>query len=80
MNNIILPLHTNYLNYRMKSVRKRYSGLYPTSPHKLRHTSAALVKQAEILLKTILETLTHSNKEVIKTYVNTIYKVNKAVG
>ena len=37
-NNINLPLHTDYLNYRMKSVRKRHPELAPASPHKLRHT------------------------------------------
>ena len=63
----------------MKSVRKRHSELSPTSPHKLMHTGAVLVKQAGISLETILEAPTYSNKEVIKTYVNTIYKVNKAV-
>lgn len=79
-NNINLPLHTDYLNYRMKSVRKRHPELSPASPHKLRHTGATLAKQAGISLETISEALTHSDKEVTKTYVNTIDKVNKSVG
>ena len=80
MNNINLPLHTDYLNYRMKSVRKRHPELSPASPHKLRHTGATLAKQAGISLETISEALTHSDKEITKTYVNTIDKVNKSVG
>ena len=79
-NNINLPLHTDYLNYRMKSVRKRHPELSPASPHKLRHTGATLAKQAGISLETISEALTHSDKEITKTYVNTIDKVNKSVG
>ncbi|MGZ0946973.1 site-specific integrase, partial [Streptococcus thermophilus] len=37
-NNINLPLHVDYLNYRMNSVRRRHTELSPASPHKLRHT------------------------------------------
>ena len=79
-NNITLPLHTDYLNYRMKSVRKKHPELSPASPHKLRHTGATLAKQAGISLETILEALIHSDKEITKIYVNTIDKVNKSVG
>lgn len=79
-NNINLPLHTDYLNYRMKSVRKRHPELAPASPHKLRHTGATLAKQAGISLETISEALTHSDKEITKTYVNTKDKVNQTVG
>ena len=79
-NNINLPLHTDYLNYRMKSVRRRHPELAPASPHKLRHTGATLAKQAGISLETILEALIHSDKEITKIYVNTIDKVNKSVG
>ncbi len=79
-NNINLPLHTHYLNYRMKSVRKRHPELAPASPHKLRHTGATLAKQAGISLEAISEALTHSDKEVTKTYVNTKDTVNQTVG
>ena len=79
-NNINLPLHTDYLNYRMKSVRKRHPELAPASPHKLRHTGATLAKQAGISLEAISEALTHSDKEITKTYVNTKDKVNQIVG
>ena len=79
-NNINKPLHTDYLNYRMKSVRKRHPELAPASPHKLRHTGATLAKQAGISLEIISEALTHSDKEVTKTYVNTIDTINQPIG
>ncbi len=79
-NNINLPLHTDYLNYRMKSVRKRHPELAPASPHKLRHTGATLAKQAGVSLETISEALTHSDKQVTKIYVNTADTVNQTVG
>lgn len=79
-NNINLPLHTDYLNYRMKSVRKRHPELAPASPHKLRHTGATLAKQAGVSLETISEALTHSDKQVTKMYVNTADTVNQTVG
>ena len=79
-NNINLLLHTDYLNYRMKSSRKRHPELAPASPHKLRHTGATLAKQAGLSLEAISEALTHSDKEVTKTYVNTKDTVNQTVG
>ena len=79
-NNVNLPLHIDYLNYRMKSVRRRHPELAPASPHKLRHTGATLAKQAGVSLEAISEALTHSNKEVTKTYVNTKDIVNRTVG
>lgn len=79
-NNINKPLHTDYLNYRMKSVRKRHPELPPASPHKLRHTGATLAKQAGVSLDTISEALTHSDKQITKIYVNTADTVNQTVG
>ena len=79
-NNINLPLHVDYLNYRMKSVRRRHPELAPASPHKLRHTGATLAKQAGVPLEAISEALTHSDKEITKTYVNTKDVVNQTVG
>ena len=79
-NNINLPLHVDYLNYRMKSVRHRHPELAPASPHKLRHTGATLAKLAGVSLEEISEALTHSDKEITKTYVNTKDKVNQTVG
>ena len=54
----------------MKSVRRRHPELAPASPHKLRHTGATLAKQAGVSLEAISEALTHSEKEITKTYVN----------
>lgn len=45
-------------------------------PHKFQH----LAKQAGVSLEAISEALTHSNKEVTKTYVNTKDIVNQTVG
>ncbi len=78
--NVNSCLHTDYLNYRMKSVRKRHPELAPASPHKLRHTGATLAKQVGLSLEAISEALTHSDKEVTKTYVNTKDTVNQTVG
>ena len=78
-NNINRPLHTDYLNYRMKSVRKRHPELPPASPHKLRHTGATLAKQAGVSLEAISKALTHSDKQITKMYVNTADTVNQTV-
>ena len=45
-------------------------------PHKFQH----LAKQAGFSLEAISEALTHSDKEITKTYVNTKDKVNQTVG
>ena len=45
-------------------------------PHKFQH----LAKQAGFSVEAISEALTHSGKEITKTYVNTKDKVNQTVG
>ena len=45
-------------------------------PHKFQH----LAKQAVFSLEAISEALTHSDKEITKTYVNTKDVVNQTVG
>ena len=65
---------------KMKSVRRRHPELAPASPHKLRHTGATLAKQAGVSLEAFSEALTHSDKEITKTYVNIKDKVNQTVG
>ena len=45
-------------------------------PHKFQH----LAKQAGFSLEAISEALTHSDKQVTKTYVNTTDTVNQTVG
>lgn len=78
--NINKTLHADYLNNKMKSIRKRHKELAPASPHKLRYTGATLAKQAGVPLEVISEALTHSDKEITKTYVNTRDVVNQTVG
>ena len=64
----------------MKSVRRRHPELAPASPHKLRHAGVTLAKQAGCSLEAISEALTHSDKQITKTYVNTKDIVNRTVG
>ena len=64
----------------MKNIRKRYKELVHVVPHKLQHTGATLAKQAGLSLEAISEALTHSDKEVTKTYVNTSNVIPMAVG
>ena len=79
-NGINVPLHIDYLNHRMNSIRRRHPELSPASPHKLRHTGATLARRAGVSLEEISEALTHSDKQVTKTYVNTTDTVNQTVG
>ena len=79
-NGVIVPLHIDYLNHRMNSIRRRHPELSPASPHKLRHTGATLARRAGVSLEDISEALTHSDKKVTKTYVNTTDTVNQTVG
>ena len=79
-NGVNVPLHIDYLNHRMNSIRRRHPELSPASPHKLRHTGATLARRAGVSLEDISEALTHSDKQVTKTYVNTTDTVNQTVG
>lgn len=78
--NINKPLHANYLNNKMKSIRKRHKELAHATPHKLRHTGATLAKQAGTSMEAISEALTHSDTITTKTYVNTSNVIPMAVG
>ncbi|MFV8210533.1 site-specific integrase [Streptococcus pluranimalium] len=78
--NMNSPLHADYLNNKMKSVKRRHKELAHTTPHKLRHTGATLAKQAGTSLEAISEALTHSDTLTTKTYVNTSNIVPMAVG
>ena len=78
--NINKPLHADYLINKIKSVKRRHPTLAHATPHKLRHTGATLAKQAGVPLEAISEALTHSDKEITKTYVNTKDTVNQTVG
>ncbi|HEM5144974.1 TPA: tyrosine-type recombinase/integrase [Streptococcus suis] len=78
--NVNSPLHADYLNNKMKSVKRRHKELTHATPHKLRHTGATLAKQAGTSLEAISEALTHSDTITTKTYVNTSNVVPMAVG
>lgn len=78
--NVNSPLHSDYLNNKMKSVKKRHTTLTHATPHKLRHTGATLAKQAGMSLEAISEALTHSDTLTTKTYVNTSNIIPMAVG
>lgn len=78
--NINKPLHADYLNNKMKSIRKRHKELIHATPHKLRHTGATLAKQAGMSLEAISEALTHSDTSTTQIYVNTSNVVPIAVG
>ena len=79
-NGINVPLHIDYLNHRMNTIRRRHPELSPASPHKLRHTGATLARRAGTSLNAISEALTHSDIQITKTYVNTTETVNQTAG
>lgn len=78
--NVNSPLHSDYLNNKMKSVKHRHKELTHATPHKLRHTGATLAKQAGMSLEAISEALTHSDTGTTQIYVNTSNVVPIAVG
>ena len=78
--NVNSRLHADYLNNKMKSVKRRHPELAHATPHKLRHTGATLAKQAETSMEAISEALTHSDTITTKTYVNTSNVIPMAVG
>lgn len=78
--NVNSTLHSDYLNNKMKSVKRRHKELTHATPHKLRHTGATLAKQAGTSLEAISKALTHSDTYTTKTYVNTSNVIPMAVG
>nr|WP_242596528.1 tyrosine-type recombinase/integrase [Enterococcus plantarum] len=78
--NINQPLHTDYLNYRMKSIERRHKHLAHATPHKLRHTGVTLARQSGTSLEQISEALTHSDTTITKVYVNTPNVIKMPVG
>ena len=78
--NVNSRLHADYLNNKMKSVKRRHPELAHATPHKLRHTGATLAKQAGTSMEDISEALTHSDTITTKTYVNTSNVIPMAVG
>lgn len=78
--NINKPLHADYLNNKMKTIKKRHPELTHATPHKLRHTGATLAKQAGMSLEAISEALTHRDTLTTQIYVNTSNVIPMAVG
>ena len=70
------PLHADFLNYRLDSIAKRHPDLAHAYPHKLRHSYATLALEGGATMKGISESLTHSDEEITRTYVNTPNIVN----
>lgn len=68
--NINQRVHTDFLNYRMKSIKRRHPNLAHCTPHKLRHTTATLARLHGMSLEKISEGLTHSEVGTTKTYIN----------
>ena len=73
---INVPVHIDYLNYRLNTIRKRHPELVKTSPHKLRHTYSTLAREGGATIAEISESLTHSDTKITETYVNTPNLVN----
>lgn len=78
--NVNSPLHADYLNNKMKSVKHRHKELTYVTPHKLRHTAATLAKKAGQSIDEISEALTHSDQSITKTYINTKNTVKQTIG
>lgn len=78
--NVNSRLHADYLNNKMKTVKRRHPELTHATPHKLRHTGATLARLSGVSIETISEALTHSDTNTTKYYVNTSNIVPMAVG
>ncbi|HFE9851879.1 TPA: tyrosine-type recombinase/integrase [Enterococcus faecalis] len=70
-NEMNVPVHIDYLNYRMKSIQRRHSELAHATPHKLRHTFATLAKEGGATMAEVSQALTHSDIKTTEIYVNT---------
>lgn len=66
-----IPVHVDYLNYRLKSIRRRHEELTQTNPHKLRHTFSTLAREGGATMAQISQALTHSDIKTTEIYVNT---------
>ncbi|MFW8053707.1 tyrosine-type recombinase/integrase [Vagococcus fluvialis] len=65
------PVHIDYLNYRINSIRRRHPELVKLNPHKLRHTFSTLAREGGASLADISLALTHSDIKTTEIYVNT---------
>ncbi len=64
----------------MNSIERRHKHLTHATPRKLRHTGATLAKQSGVALEQISETLTHSDTNITRTYVNTPNVIHMPIG
>ncbi|EKB7628423.1 tyrosine-type recombinase/integrase [Enterococcus faecalis] len=69
--NINVPVHMDYLNYRINSVERRHNHLVHATPHKLRHTFSTLAYEGGATMEQISRALTHSDTKTTEIYVNT---------
>ncbi|MBO6386487.1 site-specific integrase [Enterococcus casseliflavus] len=65
---INVPVHIDYLNYRLNSIRRRNPDLVKLNPHKLRHTYSTLAREGGASMSEISEALTHSDTKITETY------------
>ena len=65
------PLHSDYLNYRLKGVYRRHKDLQYVTPHKLRHSFSTIARQGGASMQLISEALSHSDTKTTRIYVNT---------
>ena len=61
------PVHIDYLNYRINSVKRRHKHLINTSSHKLRHTFSTLAYEGGATMEQISRALTHSDTKQQKS-------------
>jgi site-specific recombinase XerD len=61
----------DYLNYWLKSIRRRHEELVQTNPHKLRHTFSMLAREGGATIAQISQALTYSDIKTTEIYVNT---------
>lgn len=66
-----VPVHIDYLNYRLRLIRNRHPHLTKTTPHKLRHTFSTLAREGGATMAQISRALTHSDIKTTEIYVNT---------
>ncbi|MFC4710276.1 tyrosine-type recombinase/integrase [Enterococcus eurekensis] len=66
-----IPVHVDYLNYRLKSIHRRHEELTQINPHKLRHTFSTLAREGGATMAQISQALTHSDIKTTEIYVNT---------
>ena len=69
--NVNVPVHIDYLNYRINSVKRRHKHLINTSSHKLRHTFSTLAYEGGATMEQISRALTHSDTKTTEVYANT---------